>query len=49
MNELNEYLRNALEVAIDKMVYYEKQENQVIMNYYAGQVDILRELIDLLK
>ena len=49
MNELNEYLQNALEGAIDKMVYYEKQENQVIMNYYAGKVDTLRELIDLLK
>lgn len=49
MDPMREYLQNALEVAIDKMVYYEKKENQVIMNYYAGKVDTLRELIDLLK
>lgn len=49
MDPMREYLQNELETAIDKMVYYEKKENQIVMNYYAGKVDTLRELIDFLK
>nr|DAM81296.1 MAG TPA: hypothetical protein [Caudoviricetes sp.] len=49
MDPMHEYLQNALENAIDKMVYYEKKENQIVMNYYAGKVDTLRELINFLK
>lgn len=44
LNGLDEYIKDALEKAIHKMLEYEHKENQVAMNYYAGQVDILREL-----
>lgn len=49
MNGLDEYIKDALHKAIQKMLEYEHKENQVAMNYYAGQVDILRELNSLLK
>ena len=49
MGSIREYIKDALHKAIQKMLEYEQKENQVAMNYYAGQVDILRELLEFLK
>lgn len=49
IGSIREYIKDALHKAIQKMLEYEQKENQVAMNYYAGKVDTLRELIDLLK
>lgn len=49
MNSLREYAKAALEDSTSKMVYYEKQESAYVMNYYAGKVDTLRELLKFMK